>query len=128
MSWVLLYIMFTESPISKTDFLIKINKSDKNKMLKSLNFRNNITNYKIILNKDKKIVDKLFDNSVSISNLYKDDRVSLILFYIYYKKYPEKLKGRISKKEYKKISLLLEFFFEGFKQELENYSQELKWL
>jgi hypothetical protein len=104
---VLLYVIFNNNPVSKTDFLNMIKNLDKNVILKSLNFKSKIINSQNTLENDFKIINKY---NLEPSELYFNNRISLLGYYVYYKNNPNKLKGRIAKKEFKKINILLSFF------------------
>jgi Mg2+/Co2+ transporter CorC len=116
---VLLYIIYEKDPVSKTDFLKYINESNKKDLLNSLKFKNTIINYSQTFENDFKFIRIVNLNEYkNIHEMYKEGKISLLSFYSYYKEYPNELKGRIAKKDFKKISLLLEFF---------NIKEEIKW-
>jgi hypothetical protein len=127
---VILYILFNDNPTSKTDLLKEINSINKNKLLDAIKFKNGIINYKNTLNTDEKLVERLskFSEESNIYNLYLDNKISLLFFYLYYKNNIDKLKGRIAKREFKKISILLEFFDDDLEDNLNKYAKECKWI
>ena len=116
---LLLYIMFTKHPKSKTDFLRILNETDKNTLIQSLKFKSAIINYNNSIQKDLKIIKRTNLNLLDVKDLYMNGDISVISFYVYYNTFPDKLKGRIAKKEFKNADILLQFFNLNL--------QELKW-
>ena len=108
---LLVYIMYKYSPSSKTDFICQINLSDKDIQMESLKFRNKMINTQNTLRHDLSII-KTIDSSQynNIHDLYKDGRISVISLYSYYKLNPDKIKGRILKKDLKIAIVLMQMF------------------
>ena len=52
----------------------------------------------------------------SIHQIFKEGKISILTFYLYYKKYTEHVKGRILKKDLTKAEVLLSFFDEDVVQ------------
>jgi hypothetical protein len=108
---LVLYIQFTQNPISLTDFLKILNECDKTDLLESIKFKNKILNYKNTLEQDKRMINTIDTTDIrNVQNLYLNGQISILGFYEFFMKNPEKLKGRIAKKQFKNIKILLEFF------------------
>jgi hypothetical protein len=108
---VVLYIMYTESPVSKTDFISLLNDIDKSVLLESIKFKNNIINFENVLKRDSNIIKVNFNGEYdTIHNLFKLNRIGVITFVKYYETYPDQVKGRILKRDLKRSNILLNFF------------------
>ena len=105
---IVIYIMYIKNPVSKTDLLSMINDSEKEDLLDSIKFKNSIINFNNTLKKDNKIIKNLTDKETNVYLSYKNNQISLIGFYVFYK--GKKLTGRILKKDYKTVKILLELF------------------
>jgi hypothetical protein len=108
---LVLYIQFTKNPVSLTDLLKILNECEKIDLLESIKFKNKILNHKNTLAQDRRIIDTIDSTDIrNVQNIYLNGKISLLGFYDFFLKDPALLKGRIAKKQFKNIKILLEFF------------------
>jgi nucleoid DNA-binding protein len=108
---LLVYIMYDRKPTSKTDFLSLINNSEKSDLIDSLKLKSIILNAKTYLDKDLNVIKRVnTDEFQTIHELYKKDKITLVGFYSFYEKNKDELKGRILKKDFKIVEILLDLF------------------
>jgi len=105
---LVIYIMYIKNPVSKTDLLSMINEIQKEDLLNSLRFKNDIVNFNNTLKKDNKLINNLTDKETNVYLSYKNKEISIIGFYVFYNN--KKLTGRILKKDFKTAKILLELY------------------
>jgi len=101
--FICIYAAFKYNPKNRIDMLNILNNLTNDEIKNALKIKNDILQKDWIYNEDIKIIKQ---EKKSPYLLYKEDKISFITIYHYYKKYPEKIKGRIMKREIDKINIL----------------------
>jgi len=105
---IVVFILYRDNPISKTDFLSMINNTNKQDLLDALKFRNKIINFKKTYQEDSFVIKRLTDKETNVYLSFKRGEISVIGFYVFYT--DRQLVGRVLKKDFKRVSTLLQLF------------------
>ena len=97
---IVLWTIFRKNPKNKVDLLCIMNDMSESDIKDVMKFKRILESYEWQKNEDLKIIKDPMTQ-------YRRDEITFLGLYYYYKKHPEKIKGRILKRELKNIETLL---------------------
>ena len=104
---VVLHTMLYNKLPSKIELLKSLNRLKKADVNKAMTLKSDILSYQYLINQDNDIIENL---DVSPYEAYKNKKISIFGVAEYYKEYPNKIRGRIMKKDILDAQILMQHF------------------